>query len=156
MGNFITGVLIQNEDGATYEGVVYDRFLKLQHPRDYVLSIFDPIEPISTNLRVGETYELVLVPFVVSVKHVSISESTLKNRYISSGVWQGIVIDLNWRTSEGSYRLARPELYDREWILLETSLGQVLLNPRSIETVLNKGDIVEWENVRLDLYAVVR
>ena len=30
MGAFIRGVLVENEEGATYEGHVYDRFLQLR------------------------------------------------------------------------------------------------------------------------------
>ncbi|MGB8343355.1 MAG: hypothetical protein WCD86_00645 [Ktedonobacteraceae bacterium] len=41
MGQFITGILVENKDGATYEGVVYDRFLKLRLPTGKVFSIFD-------------------------------------------------------------------------------------------------------------------
>jgi hypothetical protein len=79
MKNFITGVLVQNKDGATYEGVVYDHRLKLRLSNDRELSIFDPADPISTELHVDEVYEMVLVPFVVSVNIVPEVEARLYN-----------------------------------------------------------------------------
>jgi hypothetical protein len=48
METYITGVLIQNKVGATYEDVVYDRRLMISLPNSRELSIFDFADPIGT------------------------------------------------------------------------------------------------------------
>jgi hypothetical protein len=56
MGDFIAGVLVENEAVATYEGNVYDRFLKMRLLDGQVLALVDPpgsFGPISTALPKG-------------------------------------------------------------------------------------------------------
>lgn len=153
MRKFITGVLVRNRAGATYEGIIYDRRLTLQLPKDREIFIFDPIEPISTDLPVDEVYELVLVPFVVSVQIVSASSPEESPTDFEG--WQGTVIDAHWQAQKGKYRLARPGLYEKEWILLSTTHGDLLLDPEDIKETVQEGMIVRWKKTRIDLFAVV-
>jgi hypothetical protein len=150
LGNFITGLLERNEDGATYEGVVYDRFLTLRHGNGQVLSIFDMGEPISTNLPTNEIYEMVLVAAVPGdIQFFPARPPT------STGDCHGIVIETAWNATKGSYRRDRVELYGREWMLLATPLGHLLMNPTEIGVLISVGGFVQWKDPRLDLYAVV-
>ncbi|SRR6266568_2259485 len=150
MGEFITGVLVENKDGATYQGIIYDRFLKLRLLDGQMLSIFDPIGPISTELKTGETYELILVTLATAVKYFSAEAPPLE-----SSQWQATVVKPKWRALEGSYQRARPQLYSHDRVLLASSLGHLLMNPGDIGTPVSLGGVVQWNNVRLDLYAVV-
>lgn len=153
MGNFITGTVVQNKAGAEYDGTVYDRRLVLHLPGNQELFIFDPAEPISTELSIDGSYELVLVPFVGSVQIVSASSQA--ELPVNLDVWQGTVIDAHWTAPKEGYRFVRPDLYGKEWILLVTALGNVLLNPKSIKESLSEGMILQWKKARLDLYAVI-
>jgi hypothetical protein len=156
MGNFIMGVLVQNKDGATYEGVVYDRRLTLRLPNGRELSVFDPADPISTTLHIGEVYEMVLVPFVVSVNLVPLSQSSAGlEAATESNNWQGTVIDPNWEAQKNAFRLVRTELYEQRWVHIATPLGNIIIRPESVGATLNIGTVVQWKSTRLDLYAVV-
>jgi len=156
MIKFITGLLVQNKAGATYDDIIYDRKLKLHLPNGQELSIFDPAEPISTELATDEAYEMVLIPFVVSVNIVAPSQiSAESDSTLDSKQWQGTIIDLHWKAAKDRYRYAHPELYEQEWILLTTSYGNVLLSPQSTQETLHTGMMVQWANTRLDLYAIV-
>ena len=156
MENFITGGLTQNKDGATYEGIVYDRRLMIRLPNGRELSVFDFADPISTELHTGKVYTMMLVPFVVSVNLVS-GPSTSRGieASITSNSWQGTVIDPSWEAPTDAFQLVRPRLYERKWVLVSMPSGNLILNPRSIETTISVGTGIQWENTRLDLYAVV-
>lgn len=69
--------------------------------------------------------------------------------------WHGVVVDPHWSASTEQYNQARPELYEQDWILLSMPLGEMLLSPGEMIASAIQGDIVVWENARLDLYAVV-
>lgn len=153
MGNFITGTVVQNKAGATYEDQVYDRRLVLHLPQGQELFIFDPTEPISTKLPVDSVYELVLVPFVVSVQIISAPSQVELPANVET--WQGTVIDAHWQAANDEYRSVRPELCEREWILLTTAFGNVLLNPKGLKESLSEGMVVQWKKARIDLYAII-
>lgn len=150
MGGFITGVLLQNEDGATYQGKVYDRFLKLGLSNEQVLSIFDPFGPISTDLPIGEVYEMILVTLATSVRYFAALPLD-----VETADWQGVIIEPRWRVPESDYQRTSSELYTHEWVLLATSLGKLLMNPKVFKTPISPEGVVLWNNVRLDLLAVV-
>jgi hypothetical protein len=151
MQDFIGGMLESNEDGASYEGEVFDRFLRLRHGSGVELSIFDMEEPISGDLPTGEPYEMILVAALPGpVRHWS-EEPWAP----ASGRWRGTVADACWRVPEGRYQRSRPELYAREWVLLSTPLGHLLMNPDEISAPLAAGDLLAWQDPRLDLYAVI-
>jgi hypothetical protein len=152
MSCFVSGVLEQNEDGATYEGIVYDRFLMLRHANGKQLLIFDMTEPISADLAVGRRYTVVVVAAIPgSVQHLSRESPTLRQ----ANGWQGVVVDPQWSASSETYRQVRPELYQQDWLLLSTPIGEMLMSPGEIAAQANQGDIIVWENARFDLYAIV-
>ena len=151
MGNFIKGILERNEEGAKYEGIIYDRLLRVRHPTGRSFSVFDPGPPLSGGLSVEELYEFILVAEVPGKL-----ESFLINPPPSgTESWQGEVVDAHWRAPKGAYSRERPHLYDREWVLLGTSLGHLLMNPSEIGTAVSLGGVVRWHDARMDLYAVV-
>jgi hypothetical protein len=153
---FITGRLIQSKDSTVYEGIVYARRLVVQGENSTTIYIFDPHEPISTDLQVDKTYEMVLVPFVGSVEIVPNAETPLVvDPSKQSGLWQGKILNLHWLAQKDQYHFARPDFYDGEWILVETSLGNVLVSLEGLGVVVDVGAIIQWDYSRLDLYAVV-
>ena len=156
MTTFITGTIIQSKNGTTYEGEVYDRRLVVQGKNDTTIYIFDPLEPISADIQVNKTYEMVLVPFIGFVEIVPNAEAPLVvDPSKQSGLWQGKVLNLHWQAQKDQYRFARPDFYDGGWILVETSLGNILVSLQGLGVVVEVGTIIQWNYSRLDLYAVV-
>ncbi len=156
MEDFITGVLVQNKAGATYEGVVYDRRLMIRLSNSRELSVFDFADPISAELHLGEVYTMVLVPFVVSVNLVLESSSPVESGATTeANSWQGTVIDPHWEAPKNAFQRVRTELYEQRWVFVATPSGNLILNPRNVEAPLSRGAVIQWENTRLDLYAVL-
>lgn len=157
MGEFIKGVLVENEAGAIFEGHVYDRFLKLRLLDGQILDVFDQpgsYGPISTGLSIGEIYEMVLITLPVprSVQYFPTIPLTLTSEI---GFWQGEVIEPRWIVTERNYKSIHKHLSNREWMLLATNRGQMLMNPASIQALVSTGGFVQWQNMRLDLLAVL-
>jgi hypothetical protein len=153
MGQFITGVLIENKDGATYEGVTYDRYLKLRLSTEETLSLFDEFMPISTQLSTGVSYEVVLtsLPVPGTVSYAESPSLPAEHDY-----WQGIVIDLGWLGKKEDYRYVRTYNFgDGERVLLSTVRGNLLMNPKRFKIPIAVGSAIQWKNSRLDLLAVV-
>ena len=153
MGQFVHGTLIENEDGATYESEVYDRFLKLRLTQGEVLSIFDPT-PISSNLLLGTTYEMVLVSSALNVR---VSEEEMPD--LLPKEWEGTIVQLDWQAISEEYVLIRPELLKHSWVLVKTDWGHVLISRKIVERAgpgqISVNQRIRWKNVRLDLFAVV-
>lgn len=149
MTDFIRATLEQSEDGATYEGTVYDRFLVLRPSSGERLPVFDMTEPISTGLDTGQTYEVVLVAALPGPVR------RLPEHPAGADQWWGTVVEPRWKALQGAFERARPGLYAREWVLLRTPLGALLINPDELESPVSTGDILGWEEPRLDLYGVV-
>lgn len=145
--------MLENKDGATYEGVVYDRLLKLQLPTGKVLSIFDGFNPISSGLVIGEWYEVVLISILIpgTVRYPKQPFSSSANE-----IWQGTVREPKWKGKAKDYRFVRGYNFDSvERVLLETRWGCLLINPKKLTIAAEVGQILCWESLRLDLLAVV-
>jgi hypothetical protein len=150
---FIAGTLVESKDGATYEGAVYDRLLKLQLPTGEVLPIFDGFNPISSGLVIGEWYEVVLLSLLIpgTVRYPERLSSSSANE-----IWQGTVREPKWRGKAKDYRFVRGyDFEDVEWALLETTWGYLLIYPKELAIPAEVGQILCWESLRLDLLAVV-
>jgi hypothetical protein len=145
---FVKATLVRNDPGATYDGVVYDRFLTLRLSDGGELSVFDMDEPLSEGLEVGRTYQLVLaVSAPIGIRTGASSRPDAK--------WTGRVIEPQWRAIDLNLARARPELLDRAWILLESGIGELLLNPRDLPGPSQTGENIRWDDARFDLYGVV-
>ena len=124
---FITGILVQNRAGATYQDVVYDRRLVIRLPDNRELLIFDFTDPISTELQIDEVYTMLLAPFVVSVNLVPVSSPSVGlEATTESNRWQGTVIDPDWEAPKDAFRLVRTELYEQRWALVATAHGNLI------------------------------
>lgn len=150
MSAFVSGILEQNLDGATYEGSVFDRDLVLRHASGQIIGIFDPFSPISTDLLTGQFYEVVLSPLFIRMRKstVSILPDDLQLHF-------GEILETNWKPSMDSYQLAVSDFYETEWILISTSLGNIVHRNNRQQLQLSKGDNIVWEHFRFDLIAVV-
>src|SRR5579883_1926969 len=151
MESFITGVLVTNKAGASYEGQVYYRFLELRLIDGQVLEVFDPFEPISTDLSTDETYEFILLSLAKSIWYFpqGVLPPPLQNN-----LWQGTVIQADWQFVKEDYRRIHSFVKEREWVLLSTAEGRLLMNPNEIGIQVRPGDIIQWQNLRLDLCAI--
>jgi len=162
-GDFIGGVLEENNDGATYQGIVYDRSLTLRHPSGRSLEIFDCFGPISTGLLTSKAYDMIVsfrIPW--QIQRAWRSPAVLKPLN-----WQATVITPRWtapRVREAYDRTAL-ELYEKKWVLVSTWFGRALVHPGGFERRPEVGDrlwaanpweggFMRWENTRLDLLAV--
>lgn len=150
MSAFITGVLVENEDGATYQGKVYDRFLKLHLANGQDVSIFDPFGPLSSSLPLGERYEMILGALATSVHY---GHSTTLD--VKTPTWQGVIIEPRWLAPEDQYQLYASELYRLEWVLVSTLIGALLMHPKVFHTPIAPQEEIIWDTIRLDLLAVV-
>lgn len=154
MGNFINGLLVENEEGATYEGKVYNRFLKLRLLDGQVISIFDPCA-ISIEASVGETYEMILLAFPAQKSILYNSVFLLPPSASAIDDWYGTVIEQHWKIIKENYRFSCPYLCAGERILLMTPRGQLLMSPKENDRPVSVGGTVQWKNVRLDLCAII-
>jgi len=147
---FIAGKLLVNASGATYEGRVYDRRLRVQLHQGSVISVFDPML-LSTDLQVNEQVELALVPFASGVQ-----PGTGGPAAQSQGEWEGVVAECGWAVPAGLYRSAPPCIFaNSRWGLLSTVFGHVLMRESQLQQTFRPGERVRWTHSRLDLYAVV-
>ena len=140
MSAFITGVLVENEDGATYQGKVYDRFLKLHLANGQDVSIFDPFGPLSSSLPLGERYEMILGALATSVHY---GHSTTLD--VKTPTWLGVIIEPRWLAPEYQYQLYASELYAREWVLVSTSIHALTAFNWPSEVPPPEKDSIAWK-----------
>lgn len=159
---FVSGLLVANEIGATYKGEVYDRFLKVRVNTGHTLPIFDdswPAKPISTNMSIGHSYRLILVSSVN--EHLAHFSSLYS---VGAHEWEGAVLSSTWQLPHDpgqifSHYVPRQNELRRNWVLLSTPYGGVLMAPEEIEDATGRsvqvGDQLRWVCSRLDLLAVI-
>lgn len=152
MSDFIRGFLETNEIGSTYEGVVYDRFMQLRHASGAVLNVFNPPPPIASDLTVGNIYEFALE----SALPRNIQLLPGRSEHPVGTEYAGAVVDLSWHPKDTQLLVARPSFFEMGWVLLQTSLGQLLMNPNEILTKIQIGTKLQWSSTRLDLQAVIQ
>jgi hypothetical protein len=150
LSRFTIGVLNANEAGASYEGVVYDRFLTFRHTSGIEYRLFDPPPPISSELVVGACYELALES---ALPRATAAGSTGDE---GAGKYVGVAVNPRWRPGNIRPLIYRPSFFETTWILLQTALGQLLVNPNEIVIPIGVGDTLRWESTRFDLQAVIR
>jgi hypothetical protein len=178
MNTFVTGVLERNEVGATDGHTIYDRWLTLRLSNGIALRIFDD-ELISSDLEVGQTYDMILIVAVPWVIHSLSSPPTntdleaIDREVVESRVTPGIflertyivrgtVLDSSWQAPQRAYRCMVPDFYDYEAVLVQTAIGRILISRTSIEDnmeglaeqITSEG-YLEWEHSRLDLMVVL-
>lgn len=153
MGQFIAGNLVESKDGAMYEGVVYDRLLKLQLPTGEIVSIFDGFNPISSGLSTGKWYEVVLLSLPVPGSIRYTEQPTFSK---ANNIWQGTVIEPKWAGKAEDYKFVRKYNFDNiERVQLRMKWGYLLMNPKALGIPVEVGATICWESMRLDLLAVV-
>jgi hypothetical protein len=178
MNMFVTGVLERNEVGATDGYTIYDRWLTLRLSNGIALRIFDD-ELISSDLEVGQTYDMILiiaVPRTIhylpspppntdleAIEHEVVESRATPGTFLErTYVVRGTVLDPSWQAPQLEYRCMVPDFYDYEAVLVQTAIGRILLSRTSIEDNMEGlteqvtlGGYLEWERSRLDLMAVL-
>ncbi len=157
MADFVLGVLERNAVGAAYEGVIFDRNLTLRIWNGPRLDIFDS-EAISQGIPSGQNYEMLLeaIPSLDSVEPISSPPAS-----IEASEWQGTIIHRAWNAPVNHFRWVDPSLYKTfqgdpaRWALFATSIGDIVMNPGLIARMDEQTLYVRWQNMRLDLLAVV-
>ncbi|MBZ0293176.1 MAG: hypothetical protein K8L99_11480 [Anaerolineae bacterium] len=158
--SFVIARIVTNEDGATYEGGVFDRFLTIEANDNSLLTIFD-LEAISTNIEEGSTYELLLLATImVDVKYYP-PDSAVKEQ----PRFQAKLLNMTWSSPESGYLKLDPRLLYSfsgrrgSWVLAETGYGNILLSRSAVkktEGEIKTGGTVTWEESRFDLLAICR
>lgn len=153
MTSFVSGIVTSNEEGAKYEDIVRTRFLAMRTDNGVELSVFDPLGPISNDLPIGAHCACILVTFPMSVLYF-VGQPAPPPR---AGFWQATLLDPHWHAPQGSFSHFSEQLYEHDWLLLATPLGQLLMYPKELKNVesIDANGIIQWENKRLDLLAVL-
>ncbi len=156
MPEFIRAILEKNSPGATYEGSVFDRDLLLFHFESKLkFGVFDDFHQISTGLTEGKPYEFILSPIKrdsLEVINEAEAITTIRN-------WSGQIVEVDWKPQISQYQSTKAHLQKGKWVLVATSLGHIIFKLKKIEekleTKVRQGAYIRWENMRVDLYAVV-
>lgn len=160
--DFVHGVLVSNEVGATFKGEVYDRFLRIKLNSGDTLPVFDdsyPAKPISTHMQTGQLYRVILVSSVN--EHLAHFSSLYS---VGGNEWEGNVITTTWQLPHDptqSFQCFVPRYTEvrKNWAMVATDYGGVLMSPEEIEDATGRrvqvGDRLRWICSRLDLLAVV-
>ena len=174
MTDFLQGLLVSNEIGATDGGKVYDRWLRLQVAPGCVLSVFDPA-CLSTDLAPGQVCTFaVLLGLLEGVRPSANTDLTLiRQRHIvrideqvktatpeeivtRSTLMRGKVHSTRWQTAQQVYERATPAFPAQSYLLLQTAFGAVLVSPAELPAeACQEGMTLEWETARLDLLAII-
>ena len=163
MNGFVTGVLEQNEVGATDGHTVYDRWLRLRLKNEVVIEIFDD-QLISTDLEIDQEYSMSIVVAVPwELKYFATSPTDVNVSLMEhNDIVRGIVLDSSWQVPAQDYSRMTENFQKRVYLLLETAIGQVLMSRRTLERYAQEpiehvetGGYLEWEPSRLDLLAIL-
>jgi hypothetical protein len=145
----VTGTVVENVAGAEYEGVVYDRWLTVRLADGRRVDVFDPGPPIGESLTAGTLAEFALVAAIPT--KVRIDGGGEPDR-----LWQDEVVDAAWRPTPDTLDVLRPELTEFPWVVVETSIGGLLLSPTDLPEGVREGASVSWDGRRLDLFGFTR
>lgn len=153
MEHFFVGTLIENRDGATYEGVVYDRFLKIRLQTGEVVAIFDGLNPISTELLISVPYEVILTSLVIPDTVRTLRKLLPCEK---QDILYGVVMKHGWIGKPESYKYVHEDkLRKKDCILVATTWGNLLIDTKELENSVTVGQTIRWESLRLDLLAVI-
>lgn len=160
MNAFMAGLPLRAENGAMHEGSTLDRYLTVRHSGLANICVYDPSWPISGDLTEGRPVELI----ILATHFQWLRYPTIAYELGRIGTWRGIVSDPRWSAWDYDFRISRPNLFRqkgkrRSWVLIDTPIGHMLLNPAEIKHEIGfnveAGDILLWQDARFDLYAVV-
>jgi hypothetical protein len=156
---FIKGRLIENNAGAKYRGLIYDRSLRIVNKSGFDIAIFDdsyPLEPISRHCLIGQEYEFVVMVMIGT--QTTIYDSAPAHNGDSSDL-TGTLVDPNWfppDDPELHFHYFSPRLYHNAggFRMVKTDFGHVLFGPDEIHEAARSGSYVEWAHTRLELLAI--
>ncbi len=176
--SFVQGV---PEEKLGDYGNYYD--LKLRLLTGQIIPVFyncpREIEPendqISAQLEVGASYEMLIIVRANYVKYTSIlppdvsfelvpKEFKVEQMVVTrNDISGGKVLDLSWQAASQKYlAIATPKIYERHYVLLETAIGNVIINYKVLEEDLGEqakeiavGGYLTWGPSRLDLLAII-
>lgn len=154
---FVKGVILYNKEGAVYDDIVYDRWIGLQCANGHLLSIFDMMPPIGTDLIVGNIYQLVIAAAIVN--EVKIFKDEMPPTDPKLKLWGGKIVEFPWKATNSSFKNSQEGFFEGEWLLLATEIGQVLVDFDAVSaeerTGLQVGGYLQVVRPRWDLYAIV-
>lgn len=155
---FVRGMLTENMPGATFNGVVYDRSLKIVHDSGSILQVLDdcyPSPPISHHLKIDRWYEFLLMFSIGTPTRYSLTPPS-NNAALDM---MATVENPDWRpplNPQHHYRHFSPRLYHNAggFVMVSAMWGHVLFGPDDILGNLQMGGYVRWYSTRLELLAV--
>jgi hypothetical protein len=148
----IVGVVENTDGGSEYEGVIFSRFLTLRVSDERLLRIFDPAV-LSGDLQIGETCKVIIIADLI--KHIQYFPE--RPASIDPTRWVGRIVSTDWRPSQTDYRAVAPSLnYRSRNVLVETSIGDLIIDTINLKDAVEVGGFVIWEqHGRFDLLAIV-
>ncbi len=179
MSILVVGVL---EEKQGEYGDYYD--LKLRLPTGQIIPVFYDCprdvelenDQISAQLDIGTSYEMLIIVRINHVKYtptvppdVSFELAPKEFRIGQTVVTRndilgGKVLDPFWNIARQEYlAVATPKIYERHYVFVETAIGNVIINYKTLEEDLGEqakeiatGGYLTWEPSRLDLLAILR
>jgi hypothetical protein len=121
--SFIHGQLIENSVGASYEGYIWNRWLKVRISDEIDIEVFDE-NNISESLVIGNYYDFIISPLLGDL-----------NLPINSDRLQSVeLICENWLCKDAKHIICASEsLIGRLWLILLTIFGCVLISQNSLQ-----------------------
>jgi hypothetical protein len=166
--SYVTGLLVRNEHGAAAPGssVAVDRWLTIQTSTGITIRVFDytHLPVINTllseqeGIREGNTYSFLLTVLAHNIERTATTRHPLQGQK----VWQGTVVEALWVLPQQAYLAVDPEdLETFQGILVETSIGQVIIPPSRVDygalpSNLEQGESLRWDHIRFSLLAILK
>ncbi len=151
MGAFVTGRAEAVVDAAIEENTVYTRLVSLRMTSGQMLDVWDEHPLISRGMAIGESYQVIIVMTRATVSVVD----ALPDAPQADDRWQGVIVRTDWRAAREAYRHARPDLFAHEWALIDTPVGQMLMQPADLPPRTGVGAHFRTLKARFELYAIV-
>ncbi len=135
----------------------------------------EEIDPLDVLLETGKYYEFLIIvrvrginysptiPPGTSFKLVPKERVGLTGIFKHNELLQGTVLDPSWEAAHLRYQaMATPTIYNQRYVLLETSVGNVVISHAALQKVSHLpleeiaiGGYMEWPHSRLDVLAII-
>lgn len=152
MSLFVEATLLSLDEGAEYQGQLWDRWLTLRCiAGGRVIKVFD-FDFVHLPLTLFEDYEcLIQVTIVKSLRTPSLTDDSADSSW-----WQGLVVNSDWLLSEScnAFLGVSPHVYRDETVLIKTSAGDMLISLGEFAGTPQPGESVSWEAIEFHLKGI--
>jgi|GEM_PF-5169918 len=152
MSSFVEATLLILDEGAEYQGQLWDRWVTLRCIADgRVIKVFD-FDFVHLPLALFEDYECLIQVTILKNLHTP----SLIDDSADSSWWQGLVVDSRWLLSESrnAFLGVSPHVYRDKTVLMQTSAGNMLMSLGEFAGTPQPGGSVSWEAVEFHLKGI--